>query len=54
LNIFYEKNAKKEDKNDVKSEKIMLENILKNPNNRGISFGTKSILNTSVPQAVKT
>ncbi|PIE85373.1 hypothetical protein CSA08_02235 [Candidatus Gracilibacteria bacterium] len=34
--------------------KFLLYNILKNPDNRDISFGVNSILNTSIFQAVKT
>ncbi|MDD2907508.1 MAG: transglycosylase domain-containing protein [Candidatus Gracilibacteria bacterium] len=34
--------------------KFLLYNILSDPDNRDISFGVNSILNTSIPQAVKT
>jgi hypothetical protein len=34
--------------------KFLLYQILSNPDNRDISFGVNSILNTSIPQAVKT
>ncbi|MDD3794034.1 MAG: transglycosylase domain-containing protein [Candidatus Gracilibacteria bacterium] len=34
--------------------KFLLYDILTNPDNRDISFGVNSILNTSIPQAVKT
>lgn len=36
------------------SEKFLLYEILRDPDNRSISFGTNSILNTSIYQAVKT
>ncbi|MDD3646174.1 MAG: transglycosylase domain-containing protein [Candidatus Gracilibacteria bacterium] len=35
-------------------DKYLLYDILSNPDNRDISFGVNSILNTSIPQAVKT
>ncbi len=34
--------------------KFLLQDILSDPDNRDISFGVNSILNTSIPQAVKT
>ncbi len=37
-----------------KSEKFLLYDILSDPDNRDVSFGVNSILNTSIPQAVKT
>jgi membrane carboxypeptidase/penicillin-binding protein PbpC len=39
---------------NVDSNKFLLYDILKDPDNRDISFGVNSILNTSVLQAVKT
>lgn len=38
----------------IDKNKFLLYNILKNPDNRDISFWVNSILNTSIPQAVKT
>jgi len=51
-NITYSHNIYKNDKID--SEKYLLYQILKNPDNRDISFWVNSILNTSIYQAVKT
>ena len=34
--------------------KFLLFDILSDPDNRDVSFGVNSILNTSIPQAVKT
>jgi membrane carboxypeptidase/penicillin-binding protein PbpC len=41
-------------KREINSNKFLLYNILRDPDNRDISFGVNSILNTSVYQAVKT
>lgn len=38
----------------IDEDKYLLMDILKNPDNRDISFGVNSLLNTSIPQAVKT
>ncbi len=40
--------------NKTDTNKFLLYNILKDPDNRDISFGVNSILNTSIYQAVKT
>ena len=39
---------------EVDAAKFLLYEILRDPDNRDISFGVSSILNTSIPQAVKT
>ncbi len=51
-NLVYKRNKLKDDKIDP--EKFLLYQILKNPDNRDISFWVNSILNTSIYQAVKT
>ena len=43
-----------EDSNKLRRAKFLLKNILEDPDNRDISFGVNSLLNTSIPQAVKT
>ena len=50
--LVYKRNKLKNDKIDP--EKFLLYQILKNPDNRDISFWVNSILNTSIYQAVKT
>ena len=50
--LVYERNKFKNNKIDP--EKFLLYQILKNPDNRDISFWVNSILNTSIYQAVKT
>lgn len=37
-----------------KAENFLLYDILSDPDNRDVSFGVNSVLNTSIPQAVKT
>ena len=39
---------------DEEQSKFLLYDILSDPDNRDVSFGVNSILNTSIPQAVKT
>ncbi len=50
--LVYKRNRLKNNKIDP--EKFLLYQILKNPDNRDISFWVNSILNTSIYQAVKT
>lgn len=38
----------------IDPDKFLLYDILSDPDNRDISFGVNSLLNTSFPQAVKT
>ncbi|MDD2871765.1 MAG: transglycosylase domain-containing protein [Candidatus Gracilibacteria bacterium] len=39
---------------ETEQAKFLLYDILSNPDNRDLSFGVNSVLNTSIPQAVKT
>ena len=53
--LSYEKLIPKPNKNNsIDPNKFLLYEILKNPDNRDMSFGVNSILNTSILQAVKT
>jgi len=54
LNFIYDKNFKNEILLEIDKNKFLLYEILKNPDNRDISFWVNSILNTSIFQAVKT
>ncbi|MCP4523210.1 MAG: hypothetical protein GY828_03245 [Candidatus Gracilibacteria bacterium] len=55
--LLLPKNGEKENsqqEKDMNINKFLLYDILSDPDNRDISFGVHSILNTSVPMAVKT
>ncbi|RAL56643.1 hypothetical protein BLD25_03200 [Candidatus Gracilibacteria bacterium GN02-872] len=54
LNFSFVENKISEKPKKVDENKYLLYKILQNPNNRDLSFGVNSILNTSIYQAVKT
>lgn len=54
LNFLFDEEYKENNDQEIDIDKFLLYKILINPDNRDISFGVNSILNTSIPQAVKT